>query len=182
MSPAYEISIQQQRLWPRRSTSDRSTATRVLPGGPDTRTLTAAVDSVLAAHEVLTTTFAARPGWRFPVQTPGTAAPPALTVDADATSGDLIACAIAAAKQAPLNVETGPVLAVAVAHNAQTSALAVAAHPLVADSRSAGLIAAELASALAGTPPVAGVRYVAYADWQRSSEDGTARGGDLGLQ
>jgi acyl-coenzyme A synthetase/AMP-(fatty) acid ligase len=177
-TPPYAISAQQRRLWRRRAAVLPPVAVAVvpasvLPRSSDARqhAVQSALDLVLVAHEALTTSFVARAGRRFPLQVPGGAAAPVVTV-LERVDGDPVAAAVASAHSVELDPETGPVLAVTLAGGVDRAALAVAAHPLVADTRSAALVADAVVAGLGGTAPATGVRYVAYADWQRSAGDG----------
>ena len=169
MSAAYELSVQQRRLWANRSRATRQVAVVSLSEFPEATALKDALARVAEAHDILSTAYVTSPGRRFPLQVPQAAAPPvALLVSG--TAEDAETAAADAVRGQHLDPVSGPVLAAAVAQDGHGARLAVSALPLTADGPSLRLAAAEVAGALGGCPPQPGVPYAGYAQWQRDAE------------
>ncbi|MEV4614803.1 amino acid adenylation domain-containing protein, partial [Kitasatospora sp. NPDC049258] len=175
---ALPLSFAQQRLWfldrlvPDSAFYNMPDAFRVR-GGLDVAALQSAVDTVVARHESLRTTFAEQDGTPHQVIRPRVEVG-VRTVEAP---GREEALAIAAAESgAPFDLERGPLLRVLVVRlSADESWLLLTLHHIIADGWSTGVLLDELSraytAATTGTPvelPELPVQYADFAAWQRA--------------
>ncbi|HEY7215101.1 MAG TPA: amino acid adenylation domain-containing protein [Thermoanaerobaculia bacterium] len=171
---AFQLSPQQRRVWLlQEGRTSLARATVRLAGELDASRLRAAVERVVARHEILRTRCLRRPGFRVPFQ--------AIAPDADfrwdacdseaaADSPEAELEALVESRRPPaIDLERGPVLA------AELIRLAAGGHALLlvlpsicADAATLRLLAAEIAEAYAGVEPVGPgpLQYVDYSEWQ----------------
>ncbi|WFE40907.1 non-ribosomal peptide synthetase [Micromonospora sp. WMMD998] len=180
----YAASFSQHRMWfLDRLDSGHGTAYVTTPmwrvhGPLDRARLQAALDTVVARHDVLRAVFRESDGTPRVVLTPSVD----LTIDwRDATSADEIARQADAEADRPFDLTTGPLLRVVAWRLTDTEHVLLAAmHHIVSDGWSVGLLARELAAAYAGEPlPDLPVRYVDFAQSQRRELDGDRLAADL---
>src|SRR6185295_1740733 len=184
--PAPPLSFAQQRLWFLDQLEPGSAAYNIpagvrLTGALDRAVLAAALDAVVARHEVLRTTFAADPLHAEPVQRIAPPSPlPLPLVDLgglpeprrEREAGRLAAAAAAQ----PFDLARGPLLrAELLRHGPAEHVALLTLHHAVADGWSIGVLTAELAALYAafaaGRPsplPPLPVQYADFACWQRS--------------
>ncbi|HSL84426.1 MAG TPA: condensation domain-containing protein, partial [Thermoanaerobaculia bacterium] len=193
MADTFRLSVQQRRLWLAGVAAGAPLGARAelaIEGALDEAVLWRALEGLVRRHEVLRTTFAPQPGLKVPVQVIGEA--PAFLRDVrHLPSGDGAAEVEAVRREhrrAPLDIAGGPPLRATLLRAGDGRHLLLLAAPsLVADARSLGTLARELAesySALAaGRPAPAAEEVLQYADfseWQRelaAEEDETAAEG-----
>ncbi|HET7232357.1 MAG TPA: amino acid adenylation domain-containing protein [Longimicrobium sp.] len=176
------LSASQARLWvverlePGAGASTASFAVRVR-GPLDLAALRGAVETVIARHETLRTTFTERDGVPAQVIHPPAPFPLPVTdlshLEGEALEGEMMRLADADAGTG-FDVEAGPVFRVTVLHLGDDDhALLFAVHHIVTDGWSFGVLTRELGAAYAalrdgrapGLPPLA-VQYADFAAWE----------------
>ncbi|MER8187947.1 amino acid adenylation domain-containing protein, partial [Kitasatospora sp. NPDC094015] len=174
---ALPLSFAQQRLWfldrlvPGSGSYNMPDAFRVR-GQLDVTALQFAVDTVVARHESLRTTFTEQDGTPWQVIHPGLEVPVRVVEAADQEAALALAGAEA---QEPFDLERGPLMRVLVIRlSADECWLSLTLHHIVSDGWSAGVLLDELSraytAALTGnTPdlPELPVQYADFAAWQR---------------
>ncbi|MFJ8623308.1 amino acid adenylation domain-containing protein, partial [Kitasatospora sp. NPDC093550] len=174
---ALPLSFAQQRLWfldrlvPDSSSYTMPDAFRVR-GALDLAALQSAVDTVVARHESLRTTFTEQDGTPCQIIHPRVEVP-VRTVDA--TDREDATARAAAESQAPFDLERGPLMRVLVVRlAADESWLLLTLHHIIADGWSVEVLLDELsrgyAAAVAGDRPELPelpVQYADFAAWQR---------------
>ena len=184
------VSLGQQRLWfldqvdPQAGAAYRMPAAWRLTGRLDKAALRAALDALVARHEVLRTSFPAVDG--VPVQAVAPAAPFALSEhDLSEVPAPALQAAVeafcAAETQRPFDLAAGPLFRGALLTLSEdVHVLVLVQHHAVSDAWSVRLLFAELAALYdafrAGRPnPLAplALQYADFAQWQRDLLDGT---------
>ena len=170
---SFRLSPQQERLWLRDPASDHSRGVFRVDGTLDPERLAAALNEVVAAHEILRTTFARQAGMRFPLQVVhGELAHEWQTVDRSKVPAEEQASALAellsAAAARPWNLEQGEVLRALLVRLASDRHLLVLSTPsLCADGGSIATIATECLRRYAGEDVgPEPLQYADYAEWQ----------------
>ena len=184
---SFQVSPQQEQLWLEtpEGPSGRIQAVVSLSGPIDPAAVPRALDSVVARHEILRTTFVRHPGIRVPLQVVRDELPPVwetvdLTAQPAAQQDDRIALLAARELRAPIDfASASPVRAVLIARADARQTLILTLSSLSADAASAALLVAELAHHLngAGTLTDEPLQYADFAAWQRelhASDDAEA--------
>ncbi|HEV7672584.1 MAG TPA: non-ribosomal peptide synthase/polyketide synthase [Thermoanaerobaculia bacterium] len=187
-APRFPLSFAQARLWfldqfiPRRSAYNVPMVLAI-DGPLEVPSLRAALDQIVARHEILRTTYSIEVG----EQILHPAAPlPLQVVDLSAAFGDAEPRAAAKIRErieVPFDLQTGPMLRASLFRLApERHLLLVNIHHIATDGWSAGVLIREIEalyrSDLAGTPaklPELPVQYLDFAVWQRRRVEGPAR-------
>ncbi|GGS58609.1 non-ribosomal peptide synthase/polyketide synthase [Actinokineospora fastidiosa] len=175
------LSSAQQRLWflsqftPGGADYNSGVALR-LTGALDVTALGAALDAVVAAHDILRTTFDEADG--SPVQIVHPPSPVHLH-RIDLADGDLdgdLDDVLEAEFSRPFDLREGPLLRAALVRlGDREHVLLLSAHHIVVDGWSLTVLLEDLAAAYAGRPPVQdGPRYGDFAAWQQRQLTGPA--------
>ncbi|MFF3767584.1 amino acid adenylation domain-containing protein [Streptomyces sp. NPDC001922] len=185
----YRLSFQQQSLWRPGGPAAPGLRSQVLvtvDGDLDRGRLTAALETVVARHEILRSTYWQVPGVRTALLVVHDAAglrPHATETDLrdmdEETQRHRIRATARAQWALPYGESGGPVVrTVLLRLGPRRHALLLTTTALAADSRTLHLLADELADAYAGRPAVPGapLQYTQYAEWQHqvAEESGTA--------
>jgi amino acid adenylation domain-containing protein len=173
----FDLSAQQEELWlaePGGPTA-RLQAVVALDGELEPGRLRAALAGVAARHDILRTTFHARPGASVPVQVIHDTLEPAweqVELDADAQQTQIEVVRIAELT-APIDMERGPLLRARLMRlGERRHALVLTASALIADVSSMRIAVRDLAQEYAGREPVVAepLQYADFAAWQRDLE------------
>ncbi|MER6569863.1 condensation domain-containing protein [Streptomyces sp. NPDC001093] len=183
---AVPASYAQQRLWfVHESSADRAALNLsggvAIEGDLDDAGLVAAVEAVLARHEVLRSGFRMIDGRLYQVISPHGAR--VRTVDVrDEASDEALDRVVRAEADTPFDLGRGPLVRVSLARTGETSrALHLAVHHIVVDAWSLGLLVREVGEALRAVsagrpwrPPAIELQYADYAAWQEQLADSGA--------
>ncbi|GAB4192313.1 MAG: hypothetical protein OHK0022_06400 [Roseiflexaceae bacterium] len=184
------LSFAQQRLWflnqldPTDVSYNMPFAVRV-QGPLDTAVLGRCFDTIVERHELLRTTFAAHDGRPFQIVHPSAPVDWTLVDWSDDPPGEEAAALsefIGTTAARPFDLERGPLLRIAIVRlAAETHAIVVVMHHIVADGWSLGVFVDELTTLYAafssGRPsplPELAVQYADVAVWQRERLRGAA--------
>ncbi|HEX5199864.1 MAG TPA: condensation domain-containing protein [Actinoplanes sp.] len=148
-----------------------------LDGPLDHAALSAALDAVVARHEILRTTYPARDGRPF------ARVAPALSVSMPVVETSDVARALRAEASRPFDLATGPLLRATLLRVAPDEhVLLLSQHHIVTDGWSLPLLVGELIDRYRGVAPVAaGASYADYAAWQRDRLDRGDLDGHVGF-
>jgi amino acid adenylation domain-containing protein len=174
----FEVSPQQEQLWlaGQGGPAGRLQAVLTLSGTADPAAIRAALRRSVARHEILRTTFVAKPGIRVPFQAVAGELDPVWSEhDLSGADDDDPAAVSAAELAAPLSFTDGPLLRAAlVTRGPDRRELMLTVSSLCADPASMVLLAGELATSLgvAGTLAEDPLQYADFAAWQRELQAG----------
>jgi amino acid adenylation domain-containing protein len=164
----FQGSPQQDEQWRREPSgpSGRIQAVVVLDGPLDPEALSAALNEVVARHEILRTTFGHQEGILIPLQVVGDSLAPDWTIS-DGT--DDVAEALAAERERPVDLQGGPVVRCLLLQLApERHTLILTLPTLHADVSSMSLLAGELAHHYGAAVEIAEdpLQYADFAAWQ----------------
>jgi amino acid adenylation domain-containing protein len=171
----FRLSPQQRQLWSHQGAgrSFRTHCTLSLSGELRADALRAALERVIARHEILRTSFRRSPGIRFPIQVIQEAAAPFweaadLTGVADEERQARLRERLLQAERRAFDLERGPLVhAVLVTLEPERHALFLGLPAICADRRTLGNLVRELAASYAGElDDEEPVQYVQVSEWQ----------------
>ena len=183
----FALSPQQERLWLLMQAGGeshyRTDGVFLIEGPLDVQGLEAAVEELVARHEILRTVFRCLPGMSVPLQVIAESGGSGLPVT-EGAPGARPADLLEEARRTLFDLEAGPLFRTALTSlGPQRHALVVSLPALCGDAASLGILMRDLAACYGhrrGGPPPAGepLQYADLAGWQRDLlEPGAERGG-----